>query len=136
MTRNEVIKFIKEAHFGYLATIGSDNTPNVRPLGIDTIYGSDIYFFTFSTTGKVADIEANQYVQVVWAKLEELSQVRIKGKASIVKDEATQKKFREDNPMVAKLLSEATENLFLLYKIQPEKVEIAKGLVPYTEIAW
>ena len=136
MTRDQVIAYIKEVHFGYLATIGADGAPRVRPVGIDTAYGDDLYFFTFSTTRKVAEIEANPQVEVVWSKLEEASQVRISGKAVVVEDAVTQQRFKDDNPFVAKILPEGAEHLFRLYKVQPEKVYMAQGLVPYTEIAW
>jgi uncharacterized pyridoxamine 5'-phosphate oxidase family protein len=136
MTRDEVIAYIQEVHFGYLATVGADNAPRVRPIGIHTVYGDDLYFFTFSTTRKVVEMEANPQVEVVWAKVERLSQVRIRGKAVVVEDAAIQQRFREDNPMVAKLLPEGAQHLFRLYKLQPGKVEMAEGLVPYTEVAW
>jgi uncharacterized pyridoxamine 5'-phosphate oxidase family protein len=136
MTRDQVIEYIQQAQFGYLATVGADSAPRVRPVSIKDVYGDDLYFFTFSTTRKVAEMEANPQVEVVWAKLEETSQVRIRGKAVVVKDEATHKRFLEDNPMATKILPAGAQHLFRLYKIQPEKVEMAKGLVPYTEIAW
>ena len=136
MNREQVVEFIKEAHFGYLATIGTDNAPRVRPLGIDTFNGDDLYFFTFNTTRKVSEMEANPHVEVVWAKLKELSQVRVRGKTMVVKDEAVIQRFKEDNPMVAKILPSGAEHLFCLFKIEPEKVEVAKGLVPYEEVVW
>jgi uncharacterized pyridoxamine 5'-phosphate oxidase family protein len=136
MTRDQVIEYIQQAQFGYLATVGADNAPRVRPVSIKDVYDDDLYFFTFSTTRKVAEMEANPQVEVVWAKLEETSQVRIKGKAVVVKDEAIHKRFLEDNPIAIKILPAGAQHLFRLYKIQPEKVEMAKGLVPYTEIAW
>ena len=136
MTRDQVIEYIQQAQFGYLATVGADNAPRVRPVSIKDVYGDDLYFFTFSTTRKVAEMEANPQVEVVWSKLEETSQVRIRGKAVVVKDEAIHTRFLEDNPIATKILPPGAQHLFRLYKIQPEKVEMAKGLVPYTEIAW
>ena len=136
MTREQAIEFIKEVRFGYLATVGADNAPRVRPLAIDTIYDHDLYFFTFGTTRKVAEVKSNPQVEVVWAKLKELSQVRVRGRASVVDDEAVQRRFKEDNPIVAKILPSGAEHLFVLYKIKPEKVEAAEGLVPYKEIDW
>lgn len=136
MIRDEVIAYIQEVHYGYLATVGADNAPRVRPIGIYNVYGDDLYFFTFSTTRKVSEMEANPQVEVVWAKVEELSQVRIRGEAVVVEDAAIQQQFREDNPIVAKILPEGAQHLFRLYKVQPEKIEMAKGLVPYTEVAW
>ena len=34
MTRSEVIEFIQQVQFGYLATVGADNAPRVRPISI------------------------------------------------------------------------------------------------------
>jgi uncharacterized pyridoxamine 5'-phosphate oxidase family protein len=136
MTRDEVIAYIQQVHFGYLATLGADNAPRVRPIGIYNVYGDDLYFFTFSNTRKVAEMDSNPYVEVAWSKLEEQSQVRIRGKVAVVEDERIQQRFREDNPVVAKLLPEGAQHLFRLYRLQPKNVEMAKGLVPYTKIAW
>jgi len=136
MTRDKVIQLIQEVHFGYLATVSGDNTPRVRPIAINNIYDDNLYFFTFSNTRKVAEMENNPQVEVVWARLEAQSQVRIKGKAIVEEDQAIQQRFREDNPMVARMLPEAAQHLFRLYRLQPESVEMAEGLVPYTEVAW
>jgi len=136
MTRSEVIEFIQQVQFGYLATVGADNAPRVRPISIKDVYGDDLYFFTFATTRKVAEIAANPQVEVVWAKEAELSQVRIEGKAEVVEDPAVEQRFRQDNPMIAKILPEGAQHLFRLYKVKPEKVYVAEGMVPYVEIAW
>jgi uncharacterized pyridoxamine 5'-phosphate oxidase family protein len=136
MTRNQVIEFIKKMHVGYLATVSTDNAPRVRTISIHTVYDRDIYFFTFSTTRKVAEMEANPQVEVVWSNLEDLYQVRIRGNAVLVEDEAMHRRFRDDDPKVANMLPPETEHLFRLYKIEPDKVEVAEGLVPYEETAW
>jgi len=136
MTREQVIEFIKEVHFGYLATIGTDSIPRVRPVGINTIYDDDLYFFTFNTTRKVVEMKTNPQVEVVWANLKELSQVRIRGKAVVIEDESVIRRFKEDNPMVEKILPPGAEHLFCLYKIEPERVEVTEGLIPYKEVIW
>ena len=136
MSRDEVIAYIQDVHFGYLATVDADNAPRVRPVGIYNVYDNNLYFFTFSTTRKVAEMENNPHVEVVWAKLEERSQVRIKGKATLEEDATIQQCFKADNPMVARLLPNKAQHLFRLYRLQPERVEMANGFVPYTEVAW
>jgi uncharacterized pyridoxamine 5'-phosphate oxidase family protein len=136
MNREEVITYIQEVHFGYLATLGLDEQPHVRPIGIHTVYDGCLYFFTFSHTRKVAEMENNPQVEVVWSRLKEQSQVRIRGKVSQEKDEAIQQKFIADNPMVTRLLPPEAQHLFRLYRLRPEEVEAADGLVPYTAVAW
>jgi uncharacterized pyridoxamine 5'-phosphate oxidase family protein len=136
MTREEVIAYIQKVHFGYLATIGADGAPRVRPVGIKDVYGDNVYFFTFVTTRKVAEIEANPRVEVVWCNLADQSQVRIRGTMAVEEDPSIQEQFKRDNPIVHNLLPPEAPHLFRLYKLQPEKVYMAKGMVPYTEVAW
>ncbi len=136
MTRDQVVAYIQEVQFGYLATVDGDGTPRVRPVGIHTVYGDQIYFFTFGATRKVAEIEHIPQVEVVWCKLQEQSQVRIRGQMTVEEDAAIQQQFKADNPIVAQMLPEAAQHLFRLYKLQPDVVEMAEGMVPYTEIPW
>jgi uncharacterized pyridoxamine 5'-phosphate oxidase family protein len=136
MTREEVIAYIQEVEFGYLATVDADRAPRVRPVGIKTVYGDDLYFFTFAMTRKVAEIEGNPQVEVVWSKLHEMSQVRIRGKMALEEAPEIQQRFKEDNPIVARMLPPGAPDLFRLYRLQPEVVEMAMGMVPYTQVAW
>ena len=87
-------------------------------------------------TTMAAEIDSNPQVEVVWSKLQEQSQVRISGKMVVEEDEGVIQQFRADNPIVANLLPDAVQHLFRLYKLEPDKVYWAKGMVPYTEIAW
>jgi uncharacterized pyridoxamine 5'-phosphate oxidase family protein len=136
MTRQEVETYIQDVKFGYLATVGADGAPRVRPVGIKDVYGDGLYFFTFVTTRKVAELEGNPQVEVVWSKLAELSQVRISGTMTVEEDPEIQQRFKEDNPIVHNLLPEGAPDLFRLYRLEPEKVYMAKGMVPYTEVDW
>lgn len=136
MTRNEVIAYIQDVKFGYLATIGADGAPRVRPVGMYTVYGDHLYFFTMANTRKAAEIDNNPHVEVVWSKLDEQSQVRISGQMVVEETEAIIQQFKADNPIVANLLPDAVQHLFRLYKLAPDRVYWAKGMVPYTEIAW
>ena len=136
MNREHVIAYIQDVKFGYLATAGADNAPRVRPVGMYTVYGDDLYFFTLANTRKVAEIEGNPQVEVVWSKLQEQSQVRISGTMTVEEDEETIQRFKAENPIVSQLLPAAVQHLFRLYRLRPAGVYWAAGMVPYTEIAW
>ncbi|MFN2185748.1 MAG: hypothetical protein ACK2UU_17310, partial [Anaerolineae bacterium] len=64
------------------------------------------------------------------------SQVRIRGEMVLEEDPEIQQRFKEDNPIVAKMLPPGAPDLFRLYKLQPDVVEMAMGMVPYTQVAW
>ncbi len=136
MNKQEIVSYIKEVHFGYLATMGEGDRPRVRPIGIHNIYNDCLYFFTFGHTRKVAEMESNPHVEIVWSKLAENSQVRISGDAALETDEGIQQQFIADNPMVSNMLPPEARHLFRLYRITPQMVEVAAGLVPYTHVAW
>ncbi len=136
MKRDEVIQHIQEAHFGYLATVSREGAPRVRPMGIHTVYGDNLYFFTFGTTRKASEMELNPQVEVVWSKTKEQSQVRITGTVAVEDDEAVLRRFREENPMVARVLPKETQHLFRLYRLEPDTVEVADGLVAYSQVPW
>jgi uncharacterized pyridoxamine 5'-phosphate oxidase family protein len=127
MRRDEVLDFIRKAHFGYLATSDLDSGVSVRPVGIDTVYGDSVYFFTFATNPKVS---------VVWADHETLSQVRIKGEAHVENDPDVIARFKADNPIVDTMLPPDAAGLFMLYRVEPDVVQAAQGLVPYSTVDW
>jgi uncharacterized pyridoxamine 5'-phosphate oxidase family protein len=134
--RDQVIEFIKDVKFAHLATLGTDNEPRARPLAAHTVYGDAVYFFTFKTTRKVAEIAAHPQAELVWTRLQDNAQVRMRGPVTLEEDAQVQARFKTDNPMVARMLPPGAERLFALFKLMPEVVEAVVGLKPYTQIAW
>jgi uncharacterized pyridoxamine 5'-phosphate oxidase family protein len=136
MDKQEVISYIKDVHIGFLATVGEDNSPRVRPIAVHSIYNNCLYFFTFGHTRKAGEMEAKPRIEVVWSKLEEQSQVRIGGNVALETNEDIHQKFIADNPVVTKMLPPEARHLFRLYRFTPETVEAAIGFVPYENISW
>jgi uncharacterized pyridoxamine 5'-phosphate oxidase family protein len=134
--REQVIEFIKDIKFAHLATLGTDNVPRARPLAAYTVYGDAVYFFTFKTTRKVAEITSHPQAELVWTRVQDNAQVRMRGPVALEEDAQVQARFKADNPMVARMLPPGAEQLFTLFKLMPEVVEAVVGLKPYTQIAW
>ena len=80
-------------------------------------------------------MHGNPQVEVVWAKVDGTEQERVKDKAAVEEDQAIQQWFRDDNSIVSQIIAPGAGHIFSLYKIQPEKVEAAQGLVPYMVLA-
>jgi uncharacterized pyridoxamine 5'-phosphate oxidase family protein len=135
-TRAQVVDFIGQVKFAYLATLGTDDVPRARPLAAHTVYDDAVYFFTFSTTRKAAELAAHPQAELVWARLQDQAQVRMRGPVMLEQDPAVQARFRADNPIVARLLPPGAEHLFALYRLTPQVVEAVVGLKPYTQVAW
>jgi general stress protein 26 len=136
MNRDDVIAYIKEVKVASLATAGPDGGPRVRPIFLDDVNGDVLYFFTLAISRKVGELEANPRIEVAWTKPADFSQVRIVGTASPVKDEAIVQRWRAEHTMIIQNLPPGAERLVRLYQVRPEKVEVAMGRVPYTEVAW
>jgi uncharacterized pyridoxamine 5'-phosphate oxidase family protein len=134
--REQVEKFIKEVKFAYLATLGTDDVPRVRPVAAFTVYGDAVYFFTFKTTRKVAEIAAHPQAELVWARVQDNAQVRMRGPVALEQDADVQARFKADNPMVVRMLPPGAEHLFALFKLTPAVVEGVVGLKPYSPVAW
>ena len=100
--REQVIEFIKDVKFAHLATLGTDNVPRARPLAAYTVYGDAVYFFTFKTTRKVAEITSHPQAELVWTRVQDNAQVRMRGPVALEQDAEVQARFKADNPMVAR----------------------------------
>jgi uncharacterized pyridoxamine 5'-phosphate oxidase family protein len=135
-TREQVIGFIEEVKFAHLATLGTDGVPRARPLAAYTVYGDAVYFFTFKTTRKVAELAAHPQAELVWARMQDQAQVRMRGPVALEQDTEVQTRFKADNPMVGRMLPPGAEHLFALFKLTPRVVEAVVGLKPYTQVAW
>ena len=135
-TRDQVVAFIDEVKFAYLATLGTDGVPRARPLAAHTVYGDAVYFFTFRPTRKVAELTAHPQAELVWCRLQDQAQVRMRGPVALEQDAEVQARFKADNPMVAQMLPPGAEHLFALFRLTPKVVEAVVGLKPYTQVAW
>jgi uncharacterized pyridoxamine 5'-phosphate oxidase family protein len=135
-TRNQVIEFIQESKFAYLATLGTDGEPRARPLAAHTVYGDAIHFFTFKSTRKAAELAAHPRAELVWARLQDNAQVRMRGPVTLEEDAAVVARFKAENPIVARMLPPDAEHLFALFRLTPQVVEAVVGFKPYTQVAW
>jgi uncharacterized pyridoxamine 5'-phosphate oxidase family protein len=135
-TREQVIAFIQEVRFGYLATRSKGRTLRIRPVGIKSVSGNDLYLVTVNNARQENELTAERQAEVVWTQQGTKTQVRIRGRIVAADEAEAARRFREDNPRVARMLPPGAEPFFRLYKLIPEKVETSLGLMPYAEIVW
>ncbi len=135
-TREQVIAFIQEVRFGYLATRGKGRTLRVRPVGIKSLSGNDVYLVAVNNARKEKEPVVERQAEVVWTQQSTNTQVRIRGQIVATDEAEAARRFREDNPRIARMLPPGAEPFFRLYKLIPEKVETSLGVLPYAEVAW
>jgi len=135
-TREQAIAFIQEVRFGYLATRGKGRTLRIRPVGIKSISGKEVYLVAVNNAQKENEPATERQAEVVWTQQATNTQVRIRGQIVVADEAEAARRLREDNPRVARMLPPGAEPFFRLYKLIPEKVETSLGLLPYAEVAW
>lgn len=136
MDQAEITRYIRESRIACLASVDEEGAPRVRPMGMGTVYDGRIYFFSFATTSKVSEFATDSRVEIVWSRPDEHSQVRVCGSVALEEDTCVVRRFRKDNPVVDRMVPSEAAPRFRLYRVEPQKVRVALGFVPYTEVPW
>jgi uncharacterized pyridoxamine 5'-phosphate oxidase family protein len=95
----EVIDFLTKSKIYYLATVGIDGKPKVRPFGFVMEEGGKIYFCTSNTKKVYKEMKKQPWVEFC-ACGENFSWLRLSGKAVFSKDPAIKSKILELSPQV------------------------------------
>lgn len=66
ITKSEIETYLNENKSLVLATVGLDGIPEVRHLGAYGVEGANVYFNTAANSGKIAQIQANSNVTVLF----------------------------------------------------------------------
>ena len=108
----EVLKFLKECGYYFIATIDGDK-PRVRPFGTAEIYEGKLYIQTGKMKNVSKQIEANPNVEICAFK--DGKWIRISG--NLIRDDRVEaKKYMLDmNPDLRSMYNENDDNTEVLY---------------------
>ena len=108
----EVLKFLKECGYYFIATIDGDK-PRVRPFGTAEIYEGKLYIQTGKMKNVSKQIEANPNVEICAFK--DGKWIRISG--NLIRDDRVEaKKYMLDqNPELRRMYNENDDNTEVLY---------------------
>ncbi len=113
----EIVKKIK---FPMLATIDGEQ-PRVRPVSPVRTDGFTVFVANLKSYGKTAEIELNPNVELCYLD-EDHNQVRITGKAEIIKDREVLGEIWNANRLLQHYLGSIDNPELIVYKINPERV--------------
>lgn len=113
-------EIVKKVKFPMLATIDGKQ-PRVRPVSPVRTEGFTVFVANLKSYGKTAEIEANQNVELCYID-EDHNQVRITGKAEIVKDRKLLEEIWSTNRLLQHYLGSIDNPELIVYKIKPERV--------------
>lgn len=113
----EIVKKIK---FPMLATIDGDQ-PRVRPVSPVRTDGFVVYIANLKSYGKTSEIERNNNVELCYID-EDHNQVRITGRAEVVKDRLLLEEIWNANRLLQHYLGSIDNPELIVYKIDPQRV--------------
>ena len=126
--KNKKIKeYLENSKTAVLATVDSNNNPNIRTIGGFGIKEITIYFSTVKESSKVGQIKSNKNVSLLFQHenqvIPNFVNVEIKGIAEEVKDKA---QFEEGFEYISKRKPQLkiTEKTHNIYKVVPKEIKV------------
>lgn len=125
-------ELMKDIDFAMLTTIAGDGNLLSRPMSTqEAEFDGDLWFFTSEDTGKVADIERNNRVNVSYSRPDDHTYVSVSGTARLLNDRAKMKALW--SPVYKAYFPKGLDDPNLrLIKVEVEKAEYweSHGLIP------
>ena len=114
------IELVKNVRFPQLATVEGDQ-PRVRPVSPVRTEGFTVYVANLKSYGKTKDIAANPNVELCYMD-DDHNQVRITGKAQVLKDRRILEEIWSENRLLQYYLGAIDNPELIVYKINPIRV--------------
>jgi general stress protein 26 len=113
-------ELVKNVRFPQLATVEGDQ-PRVRPVSPVRTDGFIVYVANLKSYGKTKDIAANPNVELCYMD-DDHNQVRITGKAQVLKDRRILEEIWNENRLLQYYLGSIDNPELIVYKINPVRV--------------
>ena len=108
---NEVLNFLKSNPVQFLATVGLDNKPKVRPFQFMLEKDGKLFFCTSNEKEVYKEIKSNPYVELCSSSLESVW-VRLHGKVVFKNDPDIKSKILENNPLIKSIYQTPDNPIF------------------------
>ena len=121
----ELIDYLDNSQIQYLATIGMDQKPKVRPFQFMFEYDGKLWFCTSNQKEVYRELQVNPFVELC-ATNEDMSWIRIKGTVMFSKDLHVKEKVMDTSPLVKSIYQEATNPFFEVFYLDKIHATISK----------
>lgn len=126
-------ELVKKVPFPQLATQDGDQ-PRVRPVSPVRTDGFTVYVANLKSYGKTSEIQTNPNVELCYVD-EDHNQVRITGKAEVVKDRKLLEEIWNANRLLQHYLGTIDNPELIVYKINPSRVRfMVEWALQYYEV--
>ena len=119
-----VTEFLRKSQVQYLATIGLDGRPKVRPFQFMLEEGGRLYFCTSNEKKVCKEIKAQLWVEFC-ASGEDFSWLRLSGKAVFSDDLAIKSKILDGSPIVKSIYQTPDNPIFEAFYLDEASATIA-----------
>jgi general stress protein 26 len=124
---------VKKVRFPTLATMDADQ-PRVRPVSPVRTDGFTVYVANLKSYGKTQEIEVNNKVELCYVD-DDHNQVRITGKAEVVKDRKLLEEIWNSNRLLQHYLGSIDNPELIVYRIVPARVRfMVEWALKYYEV--
>lgn len=121
---NAVTDFLIKSQVQYLATIGLDDKPKVRPFQFMLEEGGRLYFCTSNQKPVFKEMQQHPYVEFC-ASGEDFSWLRLNGKVVFSKDLGLKAKIQEASPLVKSIYNTPDNPAFEIFYLDDAVATIA-----------
>lgn len=119
-----VVDFLIKSQVQYLATIGLDDKPKVRPFAFMLEEGGRFYFCTSNQKPVFKEMQKHPYVEFC-ASGENFSWLRLNGKVVFSKDLKLKAKIQEASPIVKSIYKTPENPAFEIFYLEDAMATIA-----------
>ena len=117
---NEVVKFLNENPVQYLATVGLDDKPKVRPFQFMLEKEGKLYFCTNNQKNVYKQLKKSPYIEVTTSS-PTFAWIRLSGKAVFSDDMEIKKAIIESNELVKSQYQTADNPIFEIFHLEEAK---------------
>lgn len=121
---NNIVSFLNDNPIQYLATIGLDNKPKIRPFQFMLEDNGKLYFCTSNKKEIFKELKNNPYVEISIAD-KNFSWLRLNGKVVFSNDENIKKKILENSPLVKSIYKNFDNPIFEVFYLAEAKGTIS-----------
>jgi uncharacterized pyridoxamine 5'-phosphate oxidase family protein len=120
----KIITILRENPTHFLATIGSDGYPKVRPFGFMMFEDGKLYYCTNNTKNVYAQLQAQPYLELCVCT-SQFAWVRVSGKAVFVDELEIKEKVLESSAMVKNIYQTADNPILEVFYLDEAKAVLA-----------
>lgn len=123
---NEIVTFLEKSKLQYLATLGLDGKPKVRPFQFMFVHEGKIWYCTSNTKDVFKELEKQPFVEFCASDATGMKWMRMSGKVIFEDNIAVKEKVLAHSSLVKKIYGEASNPVFEVFYLSEVSAAISE----------